>query len=201
MLRALSFANPRFQRSVADISDFPSQPAVAFAGRSNAGKSSAINALCGGRFARISAAPGRTRTVNLFALGPESNPKLLADLPGYGYAAVSKRERAGLTALARAFVREGVLSGLVLIVDCRRGIVEADSHLLRQYAPRRLPLIAALSKSDKLTRSALTRATTETKRQLTAAGLENAKVIPFSALKRVNLPPLRTAIAALLTKN
>ena len=201
MPRAPSFANPRFQKSVARAADFPTQPAVAFAGRSNAGKSSAINALCGGRFARISAAPGRTRTVNFFALGSESRPHFLADLPGYGYASVSKRERAGLTALARTFVREGAICGLVLIVDCRRGIGEMDSLLLRQYAPRKLPLLLALSKSDKLGRGALTRATSAAEVCLAESGLEDARVIPFSALKKTNLPALRANIAAMMSGN
>ena len=201
--RPVSFANPRFVTSVGAARDFPSWPAVAFAGRSNAGKSSAINALCNGRFAKVSAAPGRTRTVNFFALGPGSSPKhFLADLPGLGYAVASKRDRAALSRLALSFARDGNICGLVLIVDCRRGIGDADENIIRRFAPRDLPLLIALSKCDKLKRAGLHRAVSDAERRLLELSPElssaNAEVSAFSALKKTALPELRARVSRML---
>lgn len=198
MPRLLSFANPRFILSAVRAADFPRQPAVAFAGRSNAGKSSAINALCGGRFARVSATPGRTRAVNIFAVGPQSRPRLLADLPGYGYAAASKKERAAISRIVQSFLRDGAICGMVLIADCRRGIGEMDAKLIRQVIPKKIPLMVALSKCDKLRRGALARAVADAQKRLTEMRAENAVVIPFSAFQKTGAPKLRAEIAAAL---
>ena len=198
MPRVLSFANPRFVLSAARAADFPRQPAVAFAGRSNAGKSSAINALCGGRFARVSATPGRTRAVNIFSIGPETRPRLLADLPGYGYAAASKKERADIARVVQLFLRRGAMCGMVLIADCRRGVGEMDEKLIRQIVPQKIPLMVALSKCDKLRRGALARAVADAKKRLAEVRAENAVVIPFSAVQKTGAQKLRAEIAAAL---
>ena len=198
MPRILSFANPRFVLSATRAADFPRQPAVAFAGRSNAGKSSAINALCGGRFARVSATPGRTRAVNIFSIGPETRPRLLADLPGYGYAAASKKERADIARIVRLFLSRGAICGMVLIADCRRGIGEMDEKLIREIIPQKIPLMVALSKCDKLRRGALARAGIDAKKHLAEMRAENAVVIPFSAVQKIGAQKLRAEIAAAL---
>ena len=198
MSRQLSFANPRFVLAAARVADFPKRPAAAFAGRSNAGKSSAINALCGGRFARVSNTPGRTRAVNVFAVGDPNRPRLLADLPGYGYAAASKKQRADIARLIQSFLRRGEIAALVLIVDGRRGLGEMDQKLLRQILPRKVPLVLLLSKCDKLKRAALARAVADAEKILAQAQAENATVIPFSAVAKIGVRKLRAEVAAIL---
>ena len=179
--------------------DFPRAPAFAFAGRSNAGKSSALNVLCAGRFARVSARPGHTRAVNFFAVGPsDSNRHLLADLPGYGYAAASKSERARLSQLIQSFLRDGVIAGLGLVVDCRRGIGDMDEQVIRQIVPREIPLVIIFSKCDKLRRGALIRAVAESEKKLSQTGAENALILPFSASQKTGTQKLRAEIIAAL---
>ena len=198
MTRALSLSNPRFLLSATRAEDFPRASAFAFAGRSNAGKSSAINALCAGRFARVSARPGHTRAVNFFAVGPPANPRLLADLPGYGYAAASKSERARLARLLQSFLRDGAVAGLALVVDCRRGVGDMDAQVVRRIVPRGLPLVVVLSKCDKLRRGALARAAADARRRLSDLGAESALVLPFSVPQKTGAQKLRAEIAAIL---
>jgi GTP-binding protein len=124
---------------------------AAFAGRSNSGKSSAINALTKHkRLAFVSKTPGRTQTINFFECSPH---RRLVDLPGYGYAAVSQRERAHWGELISAYLQQrSSLSGLVLISDARRGLTPLDRQLLDWYRPSCRPLLVLLTKSDKLGR-------------------------------------------------
>ena len=198
MSQSLSLANPRFLLSAVRTEDFPRAPAFAFAGRSNAGKSSAINALCAGRFARVSARPGHTRAVNFFAVGPSGNSRLLADLPGYGYAAASKSERARLARLIQSFLRDGDIAGLGLVADCRRGVGDLDRQVIRQIVPRKIPLVVVSSKCDKLRRGALARAVGEAQKCLEQIGADGALILPFSALQKIGAQKLRAEIAAVL---
>lgn len=128
---------------------------VAFAGRSNAGKSSAINAITQRRaLARTSKTPGRTRLLNFFELAPQ---RRLVDLPGYGYASGPQTERRSWQPLIEALHTRTSLKGLFLIVDARRGLAEGDQGLLEWAAPQ-LRVHVLLSKADKLTRSEAARA-------------------------------------------
>jgi GTP-binding protein len=122
---------------------------AAFAGRSNSGKSSAINALTKRKgLAFVSKTPGRTQTINFFECSPN---RRLVDLPGYGYAAVSKLERAHWGELISAYLTERKsLNGLVLIADARRGLTLLDRQLIDWYRPSGRPLLVLLTKSDKL---------------------------------------------------
>ena len=123
---------------------------IAFAGRSNAGKSSAINAITQRQgLARTSKLPGRTRLLNFFELGPGER---LIDLPGYGYASASPRERASWQPMIDALQARLSLRGLFVIVDSRRGLAEGDGALLSWAAPQQ-QLHVLLSKADKLSRS------------------------------------------------
>ncbi len=145
------FPQAKFLLSAAAAAQFPADHGaeVAFAGRSNAGKSSAINALVAQRaLARASKAPGRTRLINFFALAAEAR---LVDLPGYGYASAPERERRTWPALIDALRRRDSLRGVFLIVDVRRGIGAADVALLQWTAGR--PVHVLLAKSDKLSRA------------------------------------------------
>jgi GTP-binding protein len=127
----------------------PGPPEIAFAGRSNVGKSSAINALLGRkRLAFTSKTPGRTQTINFYALGDAAR---LVDLPGYGYARASQALREQWKELAGAYLARKTVSGVVVIMDSRHPLTELDQQLLDWLgATRRLVL---LSKADKLSRA------------------------------------------------
>jgi GTP-binding protein len=151
------FQQAEFLISAAAPAQFPADVGseVAFAGRSNAGKSSAINAITQRRaLARTSKTPGRTRLLNFFELGPQ---RRLVDLPGYGYASGPESERRSWAALIDALHGRESLKGLFLIVDVRRGITEGDVGLL-DWAYPRLRVHVLLSKADKLKRGEAARA-------------------------------------------
>ncbi len=146
------FSQARFLLSVAAPAQFPPDEGaeVAFAGRSNAGKSSAINAIVARRgLARSSKTPGRTRLINFFALSEHTR---LVDLPGYGYASAPERERRTWPALIEALRRRTSFRGVFLIVDARRGIGAGDETLI-EWAAERQRVHVLLSKTDKLTRT------------------------------------------------
>lgn len=147
-----AFENASFLRAAARPADLlpPGPPEIAFAGRSNVGKSSAINALTGRRkLARTSKTPGRTQTVNLFDLGENAR---LADLPGYGFARVSKDMRAQWAELVEAYLRErSSLAAVVVVMDARHPLTPLDAQLLAWLDGFRV--LALLSKADKLSRA------------------------------------------------
>lgn len=144
----------RFLTSAASVKDFPPEagPELAFAGRSNVGKSSALNALAGRkRLAFFSKTPGRTQTINFFELGEAGR---LADLPGYGYASVPQALRASWDELIGGYLTgRGTLAGIVLLMDARRPLTENDRNFLEWLRPVEAPRLILLSKSDKLTRA------------------------------------------------
>ncbi|MBE8158718.1 MAG: ribosome biogenesis GTP-binding protein YsxC, partial [Betaproteobacteria bacterium] len=160
-------------------------------GRSNAGKSSALNALCGGRFARAAKAPGRTRMINLFQL---RGGNVLADLPGYGYAKVARAEQKMWGEKISLFLREPEVGGVVLVADARRGLMENDFSLLALAA--HLPALVLLNKSDKLNRADMRQCAEKTRRAL--GDFSQIAVLPFSALKKTGTAEARAAVAALL---
>ena len=164
---------------------------VAFAGRSNAGKSSAINAITQRRgLARTSKTPGRTRLLNFFELAPA---RRLVDLPGYGYAGGPEAERRTWRPLIDALHGRASLKGLFLIVDARRGLTEGDERLLEWLSSERR-LHVLLSKADKLTRA-------EAARALRAAADElvgRATVQLFSATEGTGVEEARETLLAWL---
>ena len=182
----IRFPQAHFLLSAAAPAQFPADHGVevAFAGRSNAGKSSAINAIVAHRgLARSSKAPGRTRLINFFALSERSR---LVDLPGYGYASAPERERRTWPALIEALRRRASLCGVFLIVDARRGIGAGDEELIA-WAEERQRVHVLLSKSDKLTRN-------EAKQALAAAAAalgEGVTVQLFSAHSGAGLEQAR----------
>jgi len=145
--------NIEFVTTVADVHALP--PAhgaeVAFVGRSNAGKSSAINALVQRkRMAFVSKTPGRTQHINFFRAGPGRH---LVDLPGYGYAAVPAAARAHWNELIGAYLQtRSCLRGVVLIMDARHPLTALDRQLISWLKPTGIPIHVLLSKSDKLSR-------------------------------------------------
>jgi GTP-binding protein len=187
------FHDVRFLLSAAAPAQFPEDVGaeVAFAGRSNAGKSSAINAITGRRrLARTSKTPGRTRLLNFFALAPS---KRLIDLPGYGYAGAPEAERRAWLPLIDALRTRASLRGLFVIVDSRRGLTEAEETLLAWAAPgQRVHVL--LSKADKLNRSeaaAVLRAAAAT-----LAGRATTQL--FSALEGTGVEQAQDTLAAWL---
>jgi GTP-binding protein len=147
--------NIEFVTTVADTHALP--PAhgaeVAFVGRSNAGKSSALNALAQRkRIAFVSKTPGRTQHINFFRVGDD---RYLVDLPGYGYAAVPAAARAHWNELIGGYLQtRSCLRGVVLIMDARHPLTELDRQLLAWLKPTGRPVHVLLSKSDKLSRQA-----------------------------------------------
>ncbi len=147
------YPGAQFLESAASARQFPPDQGaeVAIAGRSNAGKSSAINAITGRRaLARTSKRPGRTRLLNFFQLAPGQR---LVDLPGYGYAQASGGERAGWAELVETLLPRRSLVGLVLVVDARRGLQAGDEQLLDWASAHARPVHVLLSKCDQLRRT------------------------------------------------
>ncbi|MEO0346083.1 MAG: ribosome biogenesis GTP-binding protein YihA/YsxC [Pseudomonadota bacterium] len=166
---------------------------VAFAGRSNAGKSSAINVIVNRKqFARVSKTPGRTQLVNFFRL---SGDKRLVDLPGYGYAKVSESMRRHWKSLMEDyFSQRRSLAGLFLIVDVRRGLVDFDLVMLEYAEQLGIPVHLLLTKADKLKRGQAARQFEETRRSL--AG--RAGVQLFSSLNRQGVDQARGRLNEML---
>ena len=183
----------RFLTSVAAPAQFPADVGaeVAFAGRSNAGKSSAINAITQRHgLARTSKTPGRTRLLNYFELAPL---KRLVDLPGYGYASVPASERGAWLPLLESLRTRESLKGLFVIVDARRGLTEADEGLI-EWSPGTHRLHVLLSKADKLNRSESADVLRATSTRLAGRGT----VQLFSALRGIGLHEAQETLAAWL---
>jgi GTP-binding protein len=188
----------RFRTTASQLDQLPVHglPEIAFVGRSNAGKSTAINTLAQHkRLAFASKTPGRTQHINLFDIGPKDAPDaLFADLPGYGYAAVERSAKlrwqqvmADYLAIRRS------LSGVVLMVDSRLGFTDLDRQLLAWVAPRvgsgEVRLLVLLTKSDKLTRTQADAAERDATETLAALSTDDADigVTLFSALNKRGL--------------
>ena len=168
---------------------------VAFVGRSNAGKSSAINTLANHkRLAYVSKTPGRTQLINFFALGDD---RTLVDLPGYGYAQVPARVKAHWQNVMAAYVStRRALNGLVLIMDARHPLKSLDIKLLDWYLPTGKPVHCLLTKADKLSKSEQALTLKGVTKQLQAAG-HNATVQLFSSLKKEGVDEAERVIAQL----
>lgn len=187
-----------FLRSVHEVQDLPPDTGleVAFAGRSNAGKSTALNALVARRkLAFVSRTPGRTQTINFFSCGRNER---LVDLPGYGYAAVPRKEQAHWGRLISTYLQtRASLAGLVLIMDARHPLTPLDEQLIGWYAGSGKPLHALLTKSDKLTRQEADRTLKEARAAL-AALAPDASVQLFSGTAGTGVKPARTIISSWL---
>jgi GTP-binding protein len=176
-----AFLQARFSSSAAQPMDIPPEtgPELVFAGRSNVGKSSAINALAGRkRLAFASKTPGRTRTINFFDLGTRGR---LVDLPGYGYAAAPAMLRAGWKSLIGGFFESRRrFAGVVLLTDARRPLTPSDRQFLAWLEPVTAPRLLLLSKADKLSRAERARALASVRRVLDEMGVA-ATALLFSS--------------------
>ncbi|HET6761297.1 MAG TPA: ribosome biogenesis GTP-binding protein YihA/YsxC [Gemmatimonadaceae bacterium] len=169
-------------------------PEVAFAGRSNVGKSSLLNSLVRRKsFARVSRTPGRTREINFFRV---NNGFVLVDLPGYGYARVSKEKKSEWRPMIESYLRRTTqLRGIVLLLDIRREPSDDDRAMLDFLAEVEVPTIVALTKTDKLSKAEGKERAAEISRAL---ALEPDQVIPFSANTGEGRVELLEAIAGLV---
>lgn len=190
------FSKTVFRESAAEIEKLPADGGreVAFVGRSNAGKSSTINALTGiGRLAFVSKQPGRTQLINLFEVTPGHR---IVDLPGYGYAKVAKDIKRDWGILLERYLQERQeLAGLVVIMDIRHPLTPLDIRLIEWIAPRGLPLHVVLSKADKLTRQQQAQVVREVTEALAPLPVT---VQALSSPKRTGLDTLASTVAGFL---
>jgi len=188
----------KFTASAHEVSEFPpdSGREVALAGRSNAGKSTALNALANHhRLAFVSKTPGRTQTINFFSCGRDCR---LVDLPGYGFAAVSRDEKRHWGQLISHYLMSRAsLSGLVLIMDARHPLTPLDRQLLDWFQPAHKPVHILLAKSDKLARYQAQAVLHSTAAALRGS-LPAASVQLFSGIKGTGLPEARKVITGWL---
>jgi len=167
-------------------------PEIAFSGRSNVGKSSLLNRLVGRKkLARVSRTPGRTREINFFRV---NDSFVMADLPGYGYAKVSKARKAEWRPLLEGYIaKTPQLAGVVQLLDMRREPSEDDVAMLDFLAELGMPTIVVLTKSDKLTRATAAKQADSIARSLL---LDPEQTIPFSAVTGEGRDDLASAIVS-----
>jgi GTP-binding protein len=203
---ALAWAHgARFVTTAAQLTHLPPDgpPEIAFVGRSNAGKSTAINTLAQQRqLAFASKTPGRTQHINLFALGPKDAPNaMLADLPGYGYAAVERAAKLRWQqVMADYLASRAALMGVVMLVDSRLGFTDLDRELLTYVAPRvtggDVKLLVLLTKADKLNRkeqqAGMAKAQAELGERVTDES--DVSLMLFSALKKTGVDDLAVTL-------
>lgn len=202
-LHAHPLHHAEFLTTAADWPQLPAggAPEIAFAGRSNAGKSSALNALAQhSRLAFVSKTPGRTQNINFFRL---RSGALLADLPGYGYAAVPAAMRQHWQYFLTRYLSEREpLTGLVLVMDARHALTELDRRMLDWFLPTGRPVHMLLAKADKLSQGEQARALDHARGVLAAdyaihAAQTSAQL--FSATRRIGLSEAEAAISGWLT--
>lgn len=169
-------------------------PEIAFSGKSNVGKSSLLNRLVRRKaFARVSRTPGRTREINFFRV---NSSFILADLPGYGYAKISKEKKADWKPLIEGYLRgTPQLAGVVQLLDLRRDPSEDDVAMLDYLAELELPTIVVLTKADKLAHTAADARADEIMKRLS---LERDQTILFSAVTGLGREELAQAVASLV---
>lgn len=193
--KILDFRQTRFVTSAPDISRLPSDlgAEIAFAGRSNAGKSSALNAICDqGHLAKTSRTPGRTRLINLFEV---QKGMYLVDLPGYGYAAVPESmKRQWQKSMSEYLQKRQQLRGLVVTMDIRHPLKDHDRLIVDWSIAANLPALILLTKADKLGVNQRREAVAEVKHLLSEFG-GNFTVIAFSAWKKIGLDEVRAVLS------
>ncbi|HEX5970924.1 MAG TPA: ribosome biogenesis GTP-binding protein YihA/YsxC [Gemmatimonadaceae bacterium] len=192
VIRSLEFIGP-----MATVDGWRPQnelPEVAFAGRSNVGKSSLLNRLVRRKaFARVSNTPGRTREINFFKVNDQF---VLADLPGYGYARISKERKAEWRPLIEGYLRRSAaLRGVVQLLDVRHDPTEDDRQMLDFLAELETPTVVVLTKIDKLSAGAAAKRLREIGELL---HLDADQMIPFSAVTGAGRDELAEALVSLV---
>ncbi|HSH99194.1 MAG TPA: ribosome biogenesis GTP-binding protein YihA/YsxC [Reyranella sp.] len=170
-------------------------PEVAFAGRSNVGKSSLVNALTGRRsLARISSSPGHTRQINFFDLGGRL---FLVDLPGYGFAQVSRSMKETWQDLASAYLRgRPTLKRICLLIDSRHGVKDADRETMKNLDAAAVSYQIVLTKTDQLKPADIARAIANAEAIARKHGAAHPTVLPTSSTTGLGIAELRAALAS-----
>ena len=186
------FLQTKFLISAFSLKDLPDDlgSEVAFCGRSNSGKSSVLNALTGNKkLAKTSKAPGRTQAINIFSID-SLNKQRITDLPGYGFAKVSKQTRREWGKLIGSYLNTRIsLKGLVIIMDIRNPFKESDLTLIEWSSKTEIPILIVLNKSDKLSNNKLAASVNKANLALEGMGIVG-KALPFSAKKFTGLENL-----------
>jgi GTP-binding protein len=189
-----------FVKGVVAIDGLPpdGKPEIAFAGRSNVGKSSLINALTGQKsLARVSVTPGRTRELNFFTLGKD-DVLYLVDMPGYGYARASKAEVKGWTRLIRDYLKgRRELKRVFLLIDARHGLKDSDRETMTLMDEAAISYQAVLTKADKPKGAELAKIIEGVSAELAKRPAAYPEAIVTSARTGAGVPELRAAIASL----
>lgn len=190
------FAGPcDFMLSVAALKQLPEAnlPEIAFAGRSNVGKSTLLNALTNRKtLAKTSATPGRTQQLNYFNLGGEMH---IVDMPGYGYAKVSKTQRDAWTKLIFDFLRgRPTLRCVFILIDSRHGLKDSDESLMEMLDESAVSYRVVLTKTDKIKKTELEKTLTKTKSSLAKHPAAYPEIIATSSEKGMGLPELKATI-------
>lgn len=195
------FQQASFVQSATTIKTLPPEDGmeIAFAGRSNSGKSSSLNRICSQKsLARTSKTPGRTQLINFFRL-PQG--EFLVDLPGYGYAKVPESVKLEWQKFIESYLsNRKTLQGLVLVMDIRHPMTEHDRMLLNWAKVSKLPVHVLLNKSDKLKRGPAKNMFLKVRRELEEYG-DHVTVQMFSALKREGLPEVWDQLETWLGRN
>jgi GTP-binding protein len=190
-----------FVKGVTRIADLPNdgKPEIAFAGRSNVGKSSLLNALVGQKaLARVSVTPGRTRELNFFTLGKDAK-LYLVDMPGYGYARASKAEVKGWTRLIAEYLRgRRELKRVFLLIDARHGIKPNDRETMKLLDEAAVSYQAVLTKADKPKASDLQAVAATVSEELAKHAAAYPQLIITSARTGGGISELRAAVASFL---
>jgi GTP-binding protein len=189
----MSFRAVNFMKSASEFDGCPppTQPEVAFIGRSNAGKSSVINSICGRKIAKVSSTPGKTTLLNFF----EINEKFrIVDLPGYGYASRSKTDRKSWQPMIEEYLsdRENLV-GLFLVMDIRRSWTDDEAQLVDWLAIHERPVFLILNKSDKLKKNEIARQVAKIQK---ASGAQ--EILITSVLERSGVDEVRKKIMELV---
>ncbi|WP_341936743.1 ribosome biogenesis GTP-binding protein YihA/YsxC [Marinimicrobium sp. C2-29] len=201
MTTDINFRGASFDQSAPSIRECPPESGteVAFAGRSNAGKSSAINALThNSKLARTSKTPGRTQLINFFRL---SEHQRLVDLPGYGYAKVGREMKEQWQRnLSEYLQQRECLQGMVLMMDIRHPLQEFDTTMINWAVEVEMPVHILLTKADKLKRGPATNTLMAVRKQMQEAGVDDLVTAQcFSSLKRTGVDELKAKLTEWLT--
>ena len=192
----LNYHKTHFLTSAPDIRHLPEDSGIeiAFAGRSNAGKSTALNAVTNQKnLARTSKTPGRTQLINLFEVEPQCK---LVDLPGYGYAAVPEQMKIQWQkALGEYLQKRECLGGVVILMDIRHPLKDLDQQMIEWAASADLPVLLLLTKADKLSQSERSK-TVKMVREAILPFQGDIQVEAYSALKKIGIDKLSTKLNA-----
>ena len=199
--RKLFSGECKFIAAALNISAIPSEECyeIAFAGRSNVGKSSLVNALTNRKtLARTSQTPGRTRQLIFFELKHHLTKLRLVDLPGYGYAKAPKKDIQSWTSLTVKYLKgRPSLRTVCLLIDCRRGVGDFDKVIMKELNSAAVSWIVILTKSDTLTSQEIEKIKDETSKIISKHAAAYPEIIITSSLKKEGLSVLRTYLASL----